>query len=145
MNAEIYAALAQLEKERGIPQSYMMEKITQALVAAYKKDKDGYTDNVFVELTEKDIEYINEVLKAYDANHEQIDEAISSNSRNWRLSRIPRADLSILRLAICEMMYLSDVPVKAAINEAINLSKLYCEEGGPSFINGVLDGCMKSI
>ena len=55
MNAEIYAALAQLEKERGIPQSYMMEKITQALVAAYKKDKDGYTDNVFVELTEKEM------------------------------------------------------------------------------------------
>lgn len=104
--------------------------------------KDLFED---VELTEKDIEYINEVLKAYDANHEQIDEAISSNSRHWRLSRIPRADLSILRLAICEMMYLSDVPVKAAINEAINLSKLYCEEGGPSFINGVLDGCMKSI
>ena len=55
MNAEIYAALAQLEKERGIPQAYMMEKITQALVAAYKKDKTGYTDNVFVELTENDM------------------------------------------------------------------------------------------
>ena len=50
MNAEIFAALAQLEKERGIPQAYMIEKITQALVAAYKKDKDGYTDNVFVEV-----------------------------------------------------------------------------------------------
>ncbi len=50
MNAEIFAALAQLEKERGIPQTYMVEKITQALVAAYKKDKDGYTDNVFVDV-----------------------------------------------------------------------------------------------
>ena len=50
MNAEIFGALAQLEKERGIPQTYMIEKITQALVAAYKKDKDGYTDNVFVEV-----------------------------------------------------------------------------------------------
>ena len=50
MNAEIFAALAQLEKERGIPQSYMIDKITQALVAAYKKNKDGYTDNVFVEV-----------------------------------------------------------------------------------------------
>ncbi len=50
MNAEIFAALAQLEKERGIPQAYMVEKITQALVAAYKKDKDGYTDNVFVDV-----------------------------------------------------------------------------------------------
>ena len=49
MNAEIFAALRQLEKERGIPVDYMVDKITQALVAAYKKDKDGYTDNVFVE------------------------------------------------------------------------------------------------
>ncbi len=55
MKAEIFAALAQLEKERGIPQSYMVEKITQALVAAYKKDKDGYTDNVFVDMESGDM------------------------------------------------------------------------------------------
>ena len=55
MNAEIFAALAQLEKERGIPQSYMLEKITQALIAAYKKDKEGYTDNVFVEVEDGDM------------------------------------------------------------------------------------------
>ncbi len=56
MNAEIFAALAQLEKERGIPQSYMIDKITQALVAAYKKDKEGYTDNVFVNIENGTIE-----------------------------------------------------------------------------------------
>ena len=55
MNAEIFAARAQLEKERGIPQDYMLDKITQALVAAYKKDKDGYTDNVFVEVENGDM------------------------------------------------------------------------------------------
>ena len=55
MNAEIFAALAQLEKERGIPQAYMVDKITQALVAAYKKDKEGYTDNVFVEVEGNDM------------------------------------------------------------------------------------------
>ena len=55
MNAEIFAALAQLEKERGIPQTYMVEKITQALVAAYKKDKDGYTDNVFVDVQDNEM------------------------------------------------------------------------------------------
>ncbi len=52
MNAEIFEALAQLEKERGIPKDYMLEKITQALVAAYKKDKNGYTDNVFVDTSD---------------------------------------------------------------------------------------------
>ena len=55
MNAEIFAALAQLEKERGIPQDYMLEKITHALIAAYKKDKEGYTDNVFVEIKDNDM------------------------------------------------------------------------------------------
>ena len=56
MNAEIFAALAQLEKERGIPQAYMIDKITQALVAAYKKDKEGYTDNVVVDIKDGNIE-----------------------------------------------------------------------------------------
>ena len=94
--------------------------------------------------TDADMEYITRVLAAYDENRGEIDAAIEKNSLHWRLSRIPRADLSLMRLAICEMMYMSDVPPKVAINEAVNLSKLYCEEGGPSFINGVLDGCMKN-
>ncbi|MBR4700245.1 MAG: transcription termination/antitermination protein NusA [Oscillospiraceae bacterium] len=51
-NSEIFAALRQLERERGIPVDYMVDRITQALLAAYKKDRTGYTDNVFVELNE---------------------------------------------------------------------------------------------
>ena len=68
-NAEIFAALRQLEKERGIPVDYMVERITQALVAAYKKDKDGYTDNVYVELSEEKMEMY--------AQKEVVDEVIS--------------------------------------------------------------------
>ena len=55
VNSEIFSALAQLEKERGIPQKYMIEKIAQALTAAYKKDRDGYVDNVFVEMGDNNI------------------------------------------------------------------------------------------
>ncbi len=80
MNTEIFAALRQLEKERGIPVDYMVERITQALVAAYKKDKVGYTDNVYVELTEEKMfmyaqkEVVDEVMMpateiAIDAAH----------------------------------------------------------------------------
>ena len=53
MGAEIFAALKGLEKERGIPVSFMVERINQALLAAYKKDREGYTDNVIVDLTEQ--------------------------------------------------------------------------------------------
>jgi len=54
-STEIFAALRQLERDRGIPVEYMSERITQALLAAYKKDRVGYTDNVFVELNEKEL------------------------------------------------------------------------------------------
>lgn len=79
MNTEIFAALAQLEKERGIPQEYMIDKVTQALVAAYKKDRDGYVDNVFVELTPDNIrmyvqkEVVDEVISP--ATEIELDEA----------------------------------------------------------------------
>ena len=69
MNSEIFAALKQLEKERGIPTDCMVEKITQALVAAYEKDRDGYTDNVFVTLDE-------DALRMY-AQKEVVDDVIS--------------------------------------------------------------------
>lgn len=68
-SAEIFAALRQLEKERGIPVSYMTDRITQALLAAYKKDRDGYTDNVFVELSEK-------AMRMY-AQKEVVEEVVS--------------------------------------------------------------------
>ena len=76
MNAEIFAALAQLEKERGIPQQYMIDKITQALVAAYKKDKEGYTDNVFVEVEDGD-------LKMY-VQKEVVDDVLTPELRPHR-------------------------------------------------------------
>lgn len=72
MNAEIFAALKQLEKERGIPVDYMVERITQALVAAYKKDKDGYTDNVYVDLNEHE-------MRMY-AQKEVVEEVVSPAS-----------------------------------------------------------------
>lgn len=72
MNTEIFAALRQLEKERGIPVDYMVDRITQALLAAYKKDMDGYTDNVFVELDEKE-------MRMY-AQKEVVDEVISPST-----------------------------------------------------------------
>ena len=59
MNAEFFAAIAQLEAEKGIPQDYMLERVSQALLAAYKRDNAGNTDNVFVEpdIAKKETEY----------------------------------------------------------------------------------------
>ncbi len=72
MNDEIFGALAQLERDRKIPQAYMLEKITQALVTAYKKDKVGYTDNVFVEVKDNS-------MKMY-AQKEVVDEVYTNDT-----------------------------------------------------------------
>ena len=74
------------------------------------------------------------------ADHlEKIDRTIEDLSTNWALDRMARVDLSLLRLAAYELMYREDVPASVAINEAIEVGKIYGTKDTPSFVNGVLD------
>lgn len=68
----------------------------------------------------------------------EIDEKISNVSDGWSVGRMSKVDLSILRLAVYEMEYVEDVPVSVAINEAVELAKMYGGENSPGFINGIL-------
>ncbi len=70
---------------------------------------------------------------------EVIDEAIRSVSQNWRLERMATVDRNIIRLAVYELLMLSDIPRNVTLNEAVELAKLFGDESSPSFINGVLD------
>ncbi|OGR52001.1 MAG: transcription antitermination factor NusB [Elusimicrobia bacterium GWA2_62_23] len=72
-------------------------------------------------------------------NIQKIDEIIKKTSRNWEMERMPAIDRSILRMAVCEMMILSDAPVPVIIDEAIELAKKYSTEKSGKFVNGVLD------
>lgn len=67
------------------------------------------------------------------------DETITSLARNWRLERIATIDRNILRLALVELKHMVDVPIKVAINEAIELAKKYSTPQSPAFVNGILD------
>lgn len=75
---------------------------------------------------------------------EAIDAEIAAHATNWSFERIARVDLSILRLAIYEMNY-TDVPKKVAVNEAVEIAKVYSSEKSPKFINGVLGSIMKKV
>ncbi len=72
-------------------------------------------------------------------NREQIDALISSCAENWSIERMSKVDRSILRMAVFELLHCHDVPPKVAINEAIELGKLFGSENSGAFINGVLD------
>lgn len=69
---------------------------------------------------------------------EEFDELISENSIGWRTERLPKVSLSILRLALCEMLYVESIPVKVSANEAVELAKKFGTQEDASFINGIL-------
>ena len=77
------------------------------------------------------------VLKVEEVS-EELDSSIEKYLDKWKLSRIPKVTLAIFRLAVCELKYFSDIPVKVTINEAIELAKKYASEEDASYINGVL-------
>ena len=96
-----------------------------------------YFDNL-EDAKEKDKEYIREKAQAVAAHVEEIDGVINESATGWKTSRMNKVDLTILRLAVYEMKWDDDVPLSVAINEAVELSKRFSGEEGPSFVNGVL-------
>ena len=68
----------------------------------------------------------------------EIDSAIGATAKGWRIDRMSRVDLAILRLAVFELRYDPDIPEGVAINEAVELAKEYGGEESPAFINGIL-------
>ncbi|MDE6209119.1 MAG: transcription antitermination factor NusB [Lachnospiraceae bacterium] len=91
-----------------------------------------------VNLTEEDSEYVHSKVFDIISRLEEIDNAIEEASDDWSVDRMAKADLTILRLAYYEMKYDEDIPLKVAINEAVELAKKYGGDDSPAFINGVL-------
>ncbi|BDQ37464.1 N utilization substance protein B [Pseudodesulfovibrio nedwellii] len=89
-------------------------------------------------------DFAHDLVMGVDVNCEAIDKTIDENTQHWKISRIAVVELSILRLSLYEMMF-TDIPVKAAINEAIELSKAFGDGKSRSFVNGILDGVAKSL
>lgn len=93
-----------------------------------------------------DIEYMKRVCNELSVNSCDIEELIKKYAINWSINRIAKVDLAILKLSICEIVYMNkEVPVKVSINEAIDLAKLYCDDKSPKFINGILGSVVNEI
>lgn len=82
--------------------------------------------------------FIRKVSYAWDMHRSEIDEKIAEFSINWKLERMARMDLAILREAAAEILYIDEVPCAVTINEAVELAKIYGTEKAPKFINAVL-------
>ena len=80
-----------------------------------------------------------ELVEGTTAHLEAIDTVLQNTSENWKLHRMPVVDLSILRCATYEILYIDDIDPATSINEAIEIAKSYSTPDSPQFINGVLD------
>ncbi len=95
---------------------------------------------------EQNIGYITEVTEGIIEHETEIIDIISNNLKGgWTFKRLSKPTRTILLVAVYEMKFCDDVPPKAAINEAVELAKKYCDEKEPSFINGILGSIMRSL
>ncbi len=78
-------------------------------------------------------------------NADSIDAKIKEFAVGWPIGRITKVSLSILRIAICEILYMDDIPVSVSINEAVELAKTYAGKEESQFINGVLGSVARSL
>ena len=101
------------------------------------EQKQMYLDNI-EELQEKDQSYIQNKFENIREKITEMDDILNQCSKGWKTSRMGKVDLSILRLAVYEILFDEEVPDKVAINEAVELAKKFGGDESPSFINGGL-------
>jgi len=97
------------------------------------------------ELAQRHIDFARNYFNLVRQNQTWADGVIQTLSEHWEIKRITSLDLIILRMAVVELKFMPDTPVKVALNEAIELAKKYSTGESPAFINGILDNYLKKI
>lgn len=102
------------------------------VIAAFKENEEEIGD------------YSKELLYGVYEKKDELDKVISEFSTGWKLARISKVNLSILRLAVYEINFVEDVPDSVAVNEAVELAKKYSSKEDGAFINGILGAYLRS-
>lgn len=97
------------------------------------------------ELSDEDKTFLENEVFGVERHREELDGLIDGYAKGWNLNRLAKVDLTLLRMGLFELLYLPEVPVGAAINEAVELSKRYGEDKSYSFINGILGTAAREL
>ena len=89
-------------------------------------------------LSDSDKTFLENLTYGVRARQQELDEIVAQYAQGWALNRLAKVDLTILRMAVYEMLYMPEIPVGATVNEAVELAKRFGEEKSPGFINGIL-------
>ncbi|QNN74427.1 transcription antitermination factor NusB [Vagococcus carniphilus] len=90
-------------------------------------------------------QYLEVVVTGVKEHQEELDKIIEKHLKRWTVSRIAKTDLVILRLALFEMLYISDIPAKVSLNEALEIAKTFSDDESRRFVNGVLSSAMNEM
>ena len=112
-----------------------METMDEALAQSDLKDTLSGSDKTLLE----------NLVAGVTDHQAELDAVIEKYAQGWALNRLARVDLTIMRMAVYEMMHLPEIPVGATINEAVELAKKYAEDKSSGFINGILGSAAKEI
>ena len=116
----------------------------QAFILTFEKifNEEDAVEELYKTAIEEEViqddDFTKELSSKTQEHIEDIDIFIEKYSKGWAIRRIPKVSLAILRNAICEMLYIDEVPVSVAINEAVELTKTYGGDNDSSFVNGIL-------
>ena len=91
----------------------------------------------------KNSEFISLLFHCVLDHADWADDIIKSRLQNWEFDRVAQVDLVLLRMGICEIFYMDDIPPKVSISEMVEISKVYSTEESSGFINGILDAVYK--
>ena len=104
--------------------------------AEWKEQFEFYAD--YSEIKEADRGDLWQRVMALEEKKAEVDSLIDGASKKWRISRLSKTDLMLLRVAVYEIKFDSEIPDKVSINEAVELAKIYGGDDSPAFVNGVL-------
>lgn len=139
------AELAEAEEKaaRETEEKFDIDEFIIGIVSSNELIGDGEFDDDKFRLIPDYEDYLLPVVSGVAEHFDEINANIAENSIDWAVSRIKKTDLAILRVAVFEILFFSDVvPVRVAVNEAVENAKRYDEKSG-SFVNGVLSGIIK--
>ena len=117
------------------------------LLFEHEFDKERSVDELYDDAkASREVEenkYVRTVLRGVAEHEAELESAIGAAAHGWALSRISKVSLAVLKLSMCEMQYMPEIPLRVSLNEALELVKRYDEEEARPFVNGILNTALE--
>ena len=129
------------------PRRVARESVLEALFAnQFSDDKPDLVLKRILDsdpVRKKNLDFIELLFYSVIENVQLADKMITSHLQNWEFDRVAQIDRLLLRMGICEIFFIEEIPPKVSISEMVEISKVYSTDESPGFINGILDAVYK--